>query len=61
VWTADGGTFAETNDAMDNLSETTGGSFSPSTMQALAARLSLSAPANACTDWQGYVSLAGGV
>ena len=32
VWTADGGTFAETNDAMDSLSETTGGSFSFSTM-----------------------------
>jgi hypothetical protein len=32
VWTADGGTFAETNDVMDSMSESVGGSFSFATM-----------------------------
>ena len=32
VWTSDGGSFAETNDVMDSLSESVGGSFSFATM-----------------------------
>ena len=32
VWTADGGTFAETNDVMDSMSESVGGYFSFATM-----------------------------